>query len=142
MKIGFTGTRNGMLSMQRKKFDIDLDMVQEHSLDPFANEFHHGDCVGADADGHDVADEHNFHIVIHPPVKNDLRAWKDGDEVREPNTYFARNRNIVNETDILYACPPTDEELKKGGTWYTINYARKVGKPVRIFWPYGRATHE
>jgi hypothetical protein len=43
-----------------------------------------------------------------------------------PKSFFARNRDIVDETDILIAIPATKK--KTGGTWYTINYSRKQKK--------------
>jgi hypothetical protein len=46
MKIGFTGTRNGMTSQQKKvitRFEIFTTKVLEA---------HHGDCPGSDADFH------------------------------------------------------------------------------------------
>jgi hypothetical protein len=30
------------------------------------------------------------------------------------------------------ACPRTDQEQRRSGTWATVRYARKVGKPVLI----------
>lgn len=98
--------------------------------------FHHGDCVGADAESHDLVRHTDSKIVIHPPVKDDLRAFKKGDEERTPKTYFARNRDIVNESDVLLATPFTAEETQ-GGTWYTINYCVKQKKKVYIVLPSG-----
>ena len=123
--IGFTGTRSGMSEAQKAGFIALLE-----SLMPCV--FHHGDCVGADEEAHLMARTLGISVVIHPPIKDDLRAFCDGaSEVRAPKSYFARNRDIVNECSLLIATPYTDEETS-GGTWYTINYARKVKKPVAI----------
>jgi hypothetical protein len=53
----------------------------------------------------------------------------------EPKSFFARNRDIVDETDMLIATPATKKET--GGTWYTINYSRKQKKQRVIVYPDG-----
>ena len=131
MKVGFTGTRNGMNHLQTITV---LGVLENHNI----TEIHHGDCIGADSDFHDMGRLFDYiKIVIHPPSKNDLRAYKDGDEVKEPDSYFARNRNIVNTTDFMIATPPTMEHLTRGGTWYTIDYSIKVGKKCYVCYPDG-----
>lgn len=135
MKMGFTGTREGMTDAQKATFSLIL-----HHCGP--REFHHGDCKGADADAHVGVSVVSFpcKIVIHPPENGDLRASCAG-EVRPVKGYFARNRDIVAETDALVACPK-GPDTGRGGTWYTINYARARGKPVLIVWPDGRYERE
>ena len=44
---------------------------------------------------------------------------------------LVRNRQIVEYADEIYAF--WDGESR--GTWFTVNYARRIGKPVRIFTP-------
>jgi hypothetical protein len=123
--IGFTGTRSGMSAVQKTAFAELLE-----SLVPCV--FHHGDCVGADSEAHLMARTLGISVVIHPPVKEDLRAFCEGaSEERTPKSYFARNRDIVNECSLLIATPYTNEETS-GGTWYTINYAKRVKKTVAI----------
>jgi hypothetical protein len=126
-----TGNRDGMTDEQKKTFARGLDHFNATTL-------HHGDCVGADADAHDIAAEKGRMITIHPPEKDELRAFKreEGDEEREPKGYFARNRDIVNESEILFGFPKTMFETS-GGTWYTINYGKRIGKPVYVVLPDG-----
>jgi hypothetical protein len=137
MKIGITGTRNGMT-------DFQLDAVQQWlaAWPTPRGELHHGDCVGADAQVAAIA--HHllaYRTVCHPPVKNDLRAFFVSNETREPFSYFARNRNIVNETEILMVVPGLPKEefhaSVTGGTLYTYNYAKKQNKPRVLFYPNG-----
>lgn len=131
MKIGFTGTRNGMTLEQTEAF---RQLIAE--LKP--TEFHHGDCIGADAEAHDIVREFpHTKIVIHQPVDEKHRAWKKGDEFKHPLSHFARNRAIVDETELLIGASISDVPLTSGGTWYTIDYAIKIGRPVRILWPDG-----
>lgn len=131
MIIGMTGTRDGMTEEQKKTFARGLEHFN-------ATDLHHGDCVGADADAHDIAVECGLFITIHPPEDDKLRAFKreEGDEEREEKGYFERNRDIVNDSEILFGFPKTTFETK-GGTWYTINYGKKQGKPVYVVLPDG-----
>ena len=94
MKIGFTGTRHGMTEAQRGSL---------RSLLGDAGEFHHGDCIGADAQAHDIARDLGLEVVVHPPKVDTMRAWKtsDSDRIREPKPFLARNRDIVRETDMF-----------------------------------------
>ncbi len=102
-------------------------------------DFHHGDCVGADDEAATIADANGAYVVCHPPIENKLRAFNPCSlNVRPAKTHFARNRDIVNETDLLIATPCEDKQQAFGGTWRTITYAMKVGKPVKVIWPDGR----
>ena len=56
--------------------------------------------------------------------------------------YLERNRDIVDACDILIACPRTLKEELRSGTWATVRYARKVGKPVAILWNNGKYDYE
>jgi len=102
-------------------------------------EVHHGDCVGSDSDMHDIAwANEDMFIIIHPPVKRDLRAWRVPRDFRgqilEEKTYLARDRDIVDATDILIATSHAFVEEKKSGTWYTMNYARQPEINHTVYW--------
>jgi len=52
-----------------------------------------------------------------------------------------RNRDIVAATTGLVALPRQLTEpppLQSGGTWYTINYALRLNRPVVICYPSGK----
>ena len=119
MKIGITGTRNGCTEAQFNKLHSILDTY------PNATEFHHGDCVGVDAESALLAKELGMKIVCHPPEKDDLRAYVPYDECREKFSYFKRNRNLVDSVNILIVVPWQSEWSRNGGSWYTRDYARK-----------------
>jgi hypothetical protein len=140
-KVGFTGTRNGMTDAQRETFKAFMGELA-------AVTFHHGACKGADADAafltrHALPDAI---IIAHPgqSAKGGDNEWLSQEaldvsgEVRKTKNHFARNRDIVDETDFLIACPPVEPLPASGGTTYTVRYAIKKGKPVRIIWPDGR----
>lgn len=130
MKVGFTGTRYGMSESQKKAFRIGIGGVDVW-------EFHHGSCQGADVEAARIIRELKPEclIVAHPGPGGDPHRELSGvdDITTEPKTHFARNRDIVNQTDMLAATPLQDEPQSRGGTWYTIGYAKKVGKGVAIF---------
>jgi hypothetical protein len=138
MKIGFTGTREQLTEIQRRRLSLALSAFLET-----AYEFHHGDCIGADATAHQLALEYDYQVIIHPPTKSDLRAWCSGEGVwfRTPKNYISRNQKIVDETDILFATPYQKEEQPRGGTWSTIRYAKSKGKRVLIIFPDGTVDH-
>lgn len=129
MIVGMTGNRIGMSTEQLIGFEqllLGLD----------AKWIHHGDCVGSDADAHDIATDMNILTDIHPPTNRSQRAFKDGTIIRAPMPYLVRNRAIVDSSEALIATPR--EGLRKGDTWYTINYGKKECKPMYIIYPSGK----
>jgi len=133
VRIGVTGTRSGMNEAQRLHLEYFFtdDKVN-------ITELHHGDCVGVDVEVADIAKAHGVRTVCHPPVVDELRAFHESDEFRDPFTYFARNRNIVDETDVLLVVPYQNSWSSKGGTWYTHDYGKSKKKLVIVFYPDGR----
>jgi hypothetical protein len=141
MKVGFTGTQRGMTSSQIHTLRSLLNKLAP-------DEFHHGCCVGADTQANYEAQGRVGVVVFHPPLDtskmSDLREFP-GTWLR-PKPYLDRNRDIVEKTKVLIACPREDQEparSRAGGTWYTIRYARRyaktLGLQVIIIWPGGRA---
>lgn len=127
MKMGFTGTRKGMTEWQKRRLRA---WVREFRPD----EFHHGDCVGADAQAHKIVRETlpECRIVIHPGDIPNMRANCKGDMVFDALPPLHRNRLIVSATDEMIAAPESDQEQARGGTWFTIREARRVGKRVDV----------
>lgn len=84
-RVGFTGTQVGMSVRQMNAM---MDWAKEN---PWVEEFHHGDCVGADAQAHilmttmyqgpgptgdrDPKDWYDLLVVIHPPLLDKKRAF-------------------------------------------------------------------
>lgn len=142
--IGFTGTRRGTTGPQQET----LRRILTGALIA-GGEMHHGDCVGADEEAHAIADSLGAAIYVHPPVDPSFRAYCDGRTtayVAEPKPYLERNRDIVDESDVLVACPDGPER-RRSGTWATIRYARNpdphegsvvvLGVPVIVIWRNG-----
>lgn len=129
MILGFTGTQGDVTPAQ-------ADTLQR-VLESFRfTEFRHGDCVGADALGHQIAlkiknaDEGRVtpYIAIHPPDDEKKRAFCQGADVILPaEPYIQRNHSIVNHSEVLIAVPSTANEQLRSGTWATVRYARSAG---------------
>ena len=139
MKLGMTGTRDGMTVLQRNTFNIHI----ENAFDCGLKEWHHGDCVGADAETHFIVScFKSIDIIIHPPIDEKLRAFCLGAKEHWPaKSHFARNRDIVVTTDGLIVLPKQMTHQSFGGTWYTHDYAVKIGKPIFIIWPDGTTSN-
>ena len=131
MKIGFTGTREGMTKRQKKE----LERLLVEFLRGGASEFHHGDCVGADEEAHTIASALGYKVVVHPPERAILRAFCAGDVILPKKGYLQRNKDIVDSTDVLIAAPKSGTEVLRSGTWSTIRYARRKGKQVIVLEP-------
>lgn len=155
MKLGFTGTQNGMNTFQIREF---IKLL--HKYDP--DEFHHGDCIGSDKQAHfrfiNYHLENNTKertIVIHPPTNKGKSAftyvidkwpremctklldakYKLDLKMREPFAYLARNQDIVRECDVLIACPKEVEHTLRSGTWATIRYGWHQKKETIVIPP-------
>lgn len=118
LKIGFTGTRQGMSKAQLDQFEVLMRVLQSAgrvSSAPF--EFHHGNADGADTQARYTAVVlFDFEDVPH--------------EIKRGDSPLVRDREIANVCDILIAAPLTDKEELRSGTWATVRYARDAGKPV------------
>lgn len=141
LEIGFTGTQFGMTEHQIRAVKTLVERLQPIK-------WHHGDCIGADAQSHDIVREvatqtrRKIEIAIHPPEDDRKRAFKKGDELRSVAEYLERNRDIVDETSILIATPKSIREELRSGTWYTIRYARREKKGLIIVYPTGACEVE
>ena len=142
MNIGFSGTRFGMSDVQKTAVkQVLADAIEWHKFSTrgfSAVVVHHGDCVGADDEFHHIARSLGVDkVVIHPPDKDEHRAFCEGDESRSPAPHLVRNANIVSEAHLVITAPPTDQEQIRGGTWSTTRLARSQSKLWRVVLPSG-----
>lgn len=131
MIVGFTGTQRGVTPEQ---WAACWPMLNARA----PGSFHHGDCIGSDDQIAGMTRLIGFWIVGHPPVITSKRAFFQSDELRDPLPYLARNHKIVDAAQEMIATPGEFEEQLRSGTWATIRYARRVGKPVHVILPDGR----
>lgn len=131
MRIGFTGTQQGCTPQQLESLRRVLS---------FATEFHHGDCIGADAQARGLVPL-GCRTVCHPPKNPSKRAWTQNDATLPEKEYLERNHDIVDACPDLVATPKGfEEEPRWSGTWATIRYARRAGTRVTIIWPDGNMS--
>lgn len=134
MNIGFTGTREGMTEAQRQGVGKMLLLLR-------VTRFHHGDCIGADANANCLVSEISpgVPIEVHPcDLPDKYRAFCAGEIVHDPKPPLERNRDIVDASDFLLAAPKENEEVQRSDTWATIRYARQANRNGVIFYPDGR----
>jgi hypothetical protein len=112
-------------------------------------EFHHGDCIGADAQAATILNDlrHSqtrchVRIICHPgfppnhPQETKYRAFTDfNDEVRDPKPFIGRDHDIVDETEEMVATPVSEDEEVRSGTWTTVRYARTQDRKVTVLNP-------
>lgn len=136
MIIGFTGSSEGMTEEQAKALWAWLGLLkQELKTDQEEMEFHHGDCIGADSDAHDLARILKYKTVAHPPINESKRAFKKADVILKEKKYLDRNQDIAEVCDVLLATPKEAKEILRSGTWSTVRRARKLHKEVIILSP-------
>jgi hypothetical protein len=143
MRLGFSGTRNGMSEQQKQAFRAVVDKIQPESMV-------HGCCVGADEDAVVIVTENFPECRVHARPGYSASAGSNeyfsskamslSHDVHPKKPHFARNRDIVHFSNLLIATPWQSREDglgDSGGTAYTIRHALKMHIPVIIIWPDG-----
>ena len=137
MRVGFTGTKLGMTKAQQASLSNELDRFR-------GGEFSHGDCIGADAEAHEIARRLGYPIFIYPPSDPSRRAFAAdlgfNGAIMPAQPYMVRNRAIVDASDVVIAAPNTMQEVVRSGTWSTVRYARKRGREIVLVFPDGSRT--
>ncbi len=129
MRVGFTGTRHGMTERQ-------ISAITTWLTENMPEQFHHGDCIGADVQAANIAQSLGIETHAWPPVKEDKRAFHKSDVIHRPRPYLERNRMIVMQTRFLLACPEQNAPQPSGGTWYTIRWAQSQMRDILIAHPH------
>ncbi len=94
-----------------------------------------GGCPeGADSFAEKAADYFGVSMLVHYPVKIPKATSKQ----EATDRFYARNRKIAMDCDILYAMISPD---RTGGSENTIKYALSFGKTVVLIFPDG-SHHE
>ena len=131
--VGITASRDGLMPPQEEQLTRVLTYLRVT-----CHEFHHGDCVGGDATGHALAVRLGYTTIAHPPLNPKLRAWTVNDVVYPMKDYLERNREIAHMAHAVIGCPAHSEHVSpRSGTWYTIRFARTLGRHVVVIHPDG-----
>jgi hypothetical protein len=136
-RIGFTGTREGLTKPQRKMLEEQIAQLYAEGL----RVVHHGCCIGADVEFHDLVWKiPGIRIEGHPSTfikfRADVKCMEQCAILYPPAPPLTRNKDIVNSTQLLLAAPAQHTEVLRSGTWSTIRYAH-YRIPVRIITPAG-----
>src|SRR5690606_27684726 len=100
------------------------------------------DCIGADATAAAHAWQLGYTLVAHPPTETTrLRAWAPAHVSLGGKPYLERNRDIVDATEVLIACPKGFETVRSG-TWSTVRYARTLSRPILLVMASGELLTE
>jgi hypothetical protein len=142
---GETGTRNGVTHRQLASAAW---LFAKYGIE----RLHDGDCVGADEQLFYLAKALDIEVTLHPPTNEKFRAfcgqWDLKTTILGEAAYFVRDAAIVDDAQLMVGFPKQNFEPKEswkrgnGGTWWTINYSRKRGKPLATVWPNGLITYE
>ncbi len=137
--LGITGSQLGSTKNQ----SITLMYLISQLMD--STKFYHGgDCIGVDAEFVEIVRHLVPHATIigHPPDISTKRAFCKYNIERKPKPYLLRNKDIVNESDVLLVVPKEDTEQLRSGTWATYRYAKSLNKPIIFIYPNGKYKKE
>ena len=139
VRVGFTGTQTGLADSQ-------VAALARVLVELGVSVLRHGSCIGGDAWAHYLARVIGARVELHPPVDRSRAADVDmfpGERVHRLRPYLVRNRHIVDACYVLVACPREEHgETDRSGTWSTVRYTRRVGRPVIVVRPSGRIERE
>lgn len=142
MRVGFTGTRDGMTDPQAAQVGALLEALRWVG----ATQAMHGLCKGADEHFHHLARAHGYFLIGCPGVTHTglayLRSSVECDMVKRAKPFLVRDKDIVTDTDVLIATPKEQISQHRSGTWTTIRYAREAQKPLLLIWPDGSSLVE
>lgn len=146
MSIGFTGSRSGLASKQALALIALLRGLREaHVI------IAHGDCTGSDDHAARIAYALKYRMDVWPgPEGKHAGLWRllgdqPGVTVHPSMGYRERDWYIVENSDLLVACPSGEEAAqKRSGTWATVRDARKILPrcPTIIVWPDGTVADD
>ena len=139
--VTFTGTRWGMTKQQQSRVRQLL-----RRLSP--EEVHHGMCIGADAEFHQIVRtvcKRRTHIHGWPQsIDRTLRAkGLSPDSLHKEMPPLERNKAMVSHADVVIATPKEKTQILRSGTWATIRYAvKKKGLALYVVGPDGKDLKE
>jgi hypothetical protein len=133
LHLGFTGTRFGMSPAQRsmvRHLVEGLVLMRPTAYETVAA--HHGMCVGADSEFHEMCHELGIRVIGHPGPPGEFSADLVCNERLEPTNHMRRNAAIVAVSSIMIAAPRENTPQPRGGTWATIGMARRELRRLKL----------
>ena len=138
-----TGTRHGATPFQLASVGWLFSRYEIKTL-------HDGDAIGVDEQVYYLARAFKAQIEIHPPANDKYRAFcgfdSDVPNYRDvhhpPKPYHERDEDMVDACEALVSVQWKAEEMSRGGTRYTTEYARTLNRPIALVWPNGHISYE
>lgn len=138
--VGFTGTRRGLTKA--------VDYALRDVFSDLQGVMAHGCCAGADRQAHAIwrAAQRRIEPFRHPGDLSQYQwarnVWWRGEILFNVIPHLQRNKVIVDRCGVLVAAPGEAQGQLRSGTWSTIRYARRVGRPVIMVLPNGSVVRE
>lgn len=145
LRVGFSGSQFGMSQWQRDVFAARVAQMLVFRNHGYARiEFHHRDCIGADAQAWWIfvqlahyCDVRQFVTTVsHPgydpknPMNASKRAFTKNDKELHAHVFLDRNRKIVQAVDVMFFAPLKDKETLRSDTWATWRFAKSVNQDI------------
>lgn len=131
--VGITGTRHGLTDAQTSVLRQFLELFRRKGYTDFV----HGDCKGVDVEAAAIAASLGFNIHTRPSQLRTRGVFTGPHTLYTPRGALERNKDIVDQADVMLAFPETATEQRRSGTWHAIRYAKAQQKPLRIVCPDG-----
>lgn len=139
MKIALTGHRPERLRGKEKEIKQWIDSTLGNIT---IEEIYSGMAQGADQIIANYAISNNIPLICCYPFKKNYYHEKEKyiiskakdtrfiSEEYSKKAYWIRDKYMVDNCDVLLA---VWDGIKVGGTWITVEYAQKIGKPIIYF---------
>ncbi len=110
-----------------------------------------GMAIGWDTFVAEAALAHNIPLLCYIPFRGQESKWPQKAQTRyndilkasqaavyiseqyHKDAFFDRNKDMVDDASIILSL--LSPHVTSGGTWYTVQYAKKQNKSVINFWP-------
>ena len=147
MRVALTGHRPQRL--KGKESEIYQWILEQLDKENYT-EAYSGMAMGADQLFAVAAEEKNIPLICCYPYKKErfhpkeIRIMDNAEDVRfisqeySKKAYWLRDKYMVDNCDVLLA---VFDGKKYGGTWITIEYAERIGKPV-VYFPFNDDSKE
>jgi len=137
MRLWFSGSRQGMTTIQRNKI---LEFLKENK--DKIKEIHHGDEIGAEQLFHTLCFENDLmdKIIIHPLNNRKYRALCKAPIIHKVTNHETRKKNIVSQTNFLLVATDSYSNNIRSGCWSLVKIAQAYNLSVLIIFPNGTAT--
>ncbi len=130
MLIAISGSREGMTRAQRVACSTILRAWG-------ATGIVHGDCIGVDAEAHEIAMRLGMASYFYPSNLDHYRAHTErrgGIQLAAPAPPMRRNGSIVSDGEALAAFPRPSSR----GTWDAVRKAGQLARPTVVLGEDGR----